>query len=129
MKIMDPNVAKMIERSRARTSAKKGASKASASAGENTAEQIAMKTLSPQRKVPINVEKRSPLKPRNFEDASSSSSLSSPSKARKKEVEVTDSPSDTIKRMLSRDSLETSVQELLSRLEERRLVHVQYTNV
>ena len=127
MKIMDPNVAKMIERSRARTSAKKGASKASA--GENTAEQIAMKTLSPQRKVPINVEKRSPLKPRNFEDASSSSSLSSPSKARKKEVEVTDSPSDTIKRMLSRDSLETSVQELLSRLEERRLVHVQYTNV
>ena len=105
---MDPHVAKMIERSRARSSAKKGSSTAPATTENH--EQIAMKTLSP-RKVPINVENRSPLKQRNFE--SSSNNLS----PKKKAAELTDSPSDTIRRMLSRDSLETSVQELLTRLE------------
>lgn len=100
---MDPNIAKMIERSRARSSAKKGPRPVESSASK----------LSP-RKFNIEVEQpRSPLKPRNYDAVPEGSR--SPSK---KGLEIPDSPSDTIKRLLKRESLETSVKDLLARWEE-----------
>ena len=101
---MDPNVAKMIERSRNRTSAKK------ASRIANEQPPRAGK-LSP-RKIDIVSEERSPLKPRNFDGIRSGGGGS---KSPKKMAEIPDSPSDTIKRILSRESLETNVQDLLAR--------------
>jgi len=76
--------------------------------------------------------RRSPLKQRNFDSTAASvsptksplkSGLNSPLKAKKspsksvkKDVkDCTESPSDTIKRILSRESLESNVKELLSR--------------
>ena len=93
---MDPNIQKMIERSRARSSAKKGGARVDP-----------MGQLSP-KKISIDVEPRSPLKPRNFEGLS-------PMKMSAQKAEIPASPSDTIKRILSRESLETSVKDLLSR--------------
>ena len=93
---MDPNVQKMIERSRARSSAKKGGTRIDP-----------MGKLSP-RKISIDTEPRNPLKPRNFDGLS-------PIKGSPKKAELPASPSDTIKRLLSRESLETSVKDLLAR--------------
>ncbi len=81
---MDPNIAKIIS-SRVRRNQPLN------SGGETTA--------TPQR---------SPLKQRNFDSATVTRG-GSPVKSSPKKNLVTDSPSDTIKRILSRESLETNV--------------------
>ena len=80
---MDPNIAKIIS-SRMRKNPPLVA--AAESAAQSTPSQ------------------RSPLKPRNFDSVVS---RSSPVKSPRKEIP--DSPSDTIKRLLSRESLESNV--------------------
>ena len=96
---MDPGVAKLLERSRARR-------------GE-------LKEFSSDRS-PLPSEKtrdRSPLKQINrAAESSSSHSARSPRKTSPvKNVDVEDSPSNTIKRILSRESLENNVRDLISR--------------
>ena len=81
---MDPNIAKIIS-SRTRKNPPIVAA----------AESAALSTPS----------HRSPLKPRNFE---ASVTRTSPVKSPRKDV-AADSPSDTIKRLLKRESLETNV--------------------
>ena len=97
---MDPNVAKMIEKSRSRSSAKKASRMAEPRTGK----------LSPRKIDIVPEERRSPLKPKNFDGLRTAGS------PKKKIVEIPDSPSDTIKRILSRESLETNVKDLLARL-------------
>ena len=82
---MDPNIAKIIS-SRVRRN------QPLTSSDETTA--------APQR---------SPLKQRNFDSATVTRGSGSPVKSSPKKNLVTDSPSDTIKRILSRESLETNV--------------------
>ena len=82
---MDPNIAKIIS-SRVRRN------QPLTTGGETTA--------TPQR---------SPLKQRNFDSATVTRGSGSPVKSSPKKNLVTDSPSDTIKRILSRESLETNV--------------------
>ena len=82
---MDPNIAKIIS-SRVRRN------QPLTTGGETTA--------TPQR---------SPLKQRNFDSATVTRGSRSPVKSSPKKNLVTDSPSDTIKRILSRESLETNV--------------------
>ena len=82
---MDPNIAKIIS-SRVRKN-----QPLNTGGGETTA--------TPQR---------SPLKQRNFDSATVTRG-ESPVKSSPKKTLVADSPSDTIKRILSRESLETNV--------------------
>ena len=82
---MDPNIAKIIS-SRVRKN-----QPLNTGGGETTA--------TPQR---------SPLKQRNFDSATVTRG-GSPVKSSPKKTLVADSPSDTIKRILSRESLETNV--------------------
>jgi hypothetical protein len=95
---MDPNIAKIIERTRAR--------RAAAGTGETP-----LKIGGAERE-------RSPLKPRNFEPLLPGANASprkvggggSPRKA-----EIPDSPSDTVKRLLAGEDMGSSVRELISR--------------
>ena len=103
---MDPNVAKLIERSRARRGDLKDFSSDRS-------------PLPSEKKAERSERDRSPLKQINAAQASSprKSTAQSPMKSpvRKIEIEVEDSPSNTIRRILSRESLETNVRELIAR--------------
>ena len=103
---MDPNVAKLIERSRARRGDLKDFSSDRS-------------PLPSEKKTERSERDRSPLKQINAARASSprKSTPQSPLKSpvRKIEIEVEDSPSNTIRRILSRESLETNVRELIAR--------------
>jgi hypothetical protein len=99
---MDPNIAKIIERTRARRPF------VGKSGGETP-----LKTLDAERE-------RSPLKQRNFDQVPIS--RESPGKAGGSpqktglEARIADSPSDTVKRLLAGKDMETSVKELIARL-------------
>ena len=103
---MDPNVAKLIERSQARRGGLKDFSSDRS-------------PLPSEKKAERGQRDRSPLKQINATRASSptKSTVQSPLKSpvRKIEIEVEDSPSNTIRRILSRESLETNVRELIAR--------------
>jgi len=90
---MDPGIAKLIERTRARR-------------GE-------LKELSTESSPLPSERDRSPLKQRNRQEDSPVKASNSPVKNKK--VSFPDSPSDTVKRLLSRESLETNVADLMSR--------------
>jgi hypothetical protein len=96
---MDPNIAKIIERTRAR--------RAAAGTGETP-----LKIGGAERE-------RSPLKPRNFEPLPPSAN-GSPRKVgggggSPRKAEIPDSPSDTVKRLLAGEDIGSSVRELISR--------------
>jgi len=90
---MDPGIAKLIERTRARR-------------GE-------LKELSTESSPLPSERDRSPLKQRNSQEESPVRANKSPAKGKK--VEFGDSPSDTVKRLLSRESLENNVADLITR--------------
>ena len=94
---MDPNIAKIIERTRAR--------RAAAGTGETP-----LKIGGAERE-------RSPLKPRNFEPLPGANG--SPRKigggGSPRKAEIPDSPSDTVKRLLAGEDIGSSVRELISR--------------
>jgi len=95
---MDPNIAKIIERTRARRAAGGGGG------GETP-----LRLGGAERE-------RSPLKPRNFEPLPASSG--SPRKGTgvsPRKSEIPGSPSDTVKRLLAGDDIGSSVRELISR--------------
>ena len=108
---MDPNVAKIIERTRAR--------RAGAGGGETP-----LKLGGVERE-------RSPLKPRNFEPATPAAGgsprkfVGGGSPLRKVGGLESDaaaaSPSDTVKRLLAGEDVETSVRQLISRLDRSKL--------
>ena len=101
---MDPNVAKLIERTRARRGdLKEFSTDRSPLPSEKTGGRLSERDRSPLKQLntrPVSPRKSSPLKR---------------SPVRKVEIEVEDSPSNTIKRLLSRESLENNVKELISR--------------
>ena len=113
---MDPNVRQIIERSRTRYGDKKAAGVASVKDPPTGG----LANRRSPKKISIDVEqsstRRSPLKPKNFDTNNVATSQFSPKKGPAMDNIATPSPSDTIKKILSRESLETSVHELLNRL-------------
>ena len=102
---MDPNVAKLIERSRARR-------------GDLKEFSTDRSPLPSEKTVGRSERDRSPLKQVNTRFSPSKSTTKSPLKkspVRKVEIEVEESPSNTIRKILSRESLENNVKELISR--------------
>merc|ERR1712098_557405 len=87
----DPGIAKLIERTRARR-------------GE-------LKELSTESSPLPSERDRSPLKQRQVQE--NTPLRGSPSKGKK--VEIEESPSNTVKRLLSRESLENNVNDLINR--------------
>lgn len=90
---MDPGIAKLIERTRARR-------------GE-------LKELSTESSPLPSERDRSPLKQRNKQEDSPVKGNNSPAKSKK--VEFGESPSNKVKRLLSRESLENNVADLITR--------------
>jgi len=90
---MDPGIAKLIERTRARR-------------GE-------LKELSTESSPLPSERDRSPLKQRQVQDNTPLRANKSPAKS--KNVDFEESPSNTVKRLLSRESLENSVTDLINK--------------
>jgi hypothetical protein len=103
---MDPNIAKIIERTRARRPFVGGG-------GSGTGE-TPLKTAVGG----TGERERSPLKPRNFDNTPSSGGVGSGSPRKSNLLGGSPhkaSPSDTVKRLLAGEDVATSVRELISR--------------